>query len=70
MFSKGAEFEPNIIDIDENRFNLGADLKYFYGNIKATDIKHTQELLGKPVMVSVFADTNHAMNIITITCMS
>ena len=47
------EFGPKIPNNDVSSFNLDANRKEFYSDVKEENPKHMSELLYMPVMISV-----------------
>ncbi|KAL7535630.1 hypothetical protein ACHAWF_005219, partial [Thalassiosira exigua] len=62
--------KPRVMDpvtptIDRNGFNGTADCAEFYGNVVEEDPPGMPELLGKPVEIFAFCDSDHASNVVT-----
>ena len=57
--------DPCYPCVDEGAFNITADWKEFYGDVKEDLPPHMPEPLGEPVMQTEFVDANHANNVVT-----
>ena len=60
--------DPNRVPCDERDFNnlaTSEDWKEFYGEIKEEDPPRMPELLGSPVKMLAFVDSDHAGNVVT-----
>lgn len=51
--------------VDESMFNINADWMEFYGDVVEEDPPGMPEPLGKPILQSVFVDSDHASNVVT-----
>ena len=51
--------------VDESMFNINADWMKFYGDVVEEDPPGMPEPLGKPILQSVFVDSDHASNVVT-----
>ena len=57
--------DPDEPGTDERIFNINANWKEFYGDVVEEDPPGMPEPLGKPVLQSVFVDSDHASNVVT-----
>jgi hypothetical protein len=58
-------FDPTYPIINESLFNTGCDWKPFYGNVKEPLPGNAPEPRGKPVVLRVFVDSDHAGDKVT-----
>ena len=57
--------DPNEPGTNERMFNINANWMEFYGDVVEEDPPGMPEPLGKPVLQSVFVDSDHASNVVT-----